>query len=122
MMLSEDLYCEMMFKYLNIRIVPYLVNQCLLNGLTGPVLCMQDTVFRMSTLLCQVIGPVFFLIERDSKINKIFYSFRSLLNNKPYNFFIADPVAGDQRIPDMFFKIIGFTEYCSNAALGITRV
>ena len=80
---------------------------------------MEDSEFRMSPFAVQVKLSVGIFVELDSPVDEFFYLRRGVCHYFFHGFGIAQPVAGNHGVLDVFVEIVHF-EVCdrSHAALG----
>ena len=123
MVLRKNLDGEMLFENSDVGVLfdsPY---QTVLNFRTRVILVVQDAKFGMSAFPVKVEFPFFVFIEIDPPADEFFDLRRSFF----YDFLdcgaVAEPVAGDHRVFDMFLKVVyqrvGYRGYATLCEIGI---
>ena len=107
-MLSYDLYGEIIFKQVNVRILPDFLYEALLNLESGVVGVVKNTEFGVAALAVKIEASVFLAVEIDSPFKELTYLFGGARNHFSHGVGITEPVTGDHRVVNMFFEVIDF--------------
>ncbi len=118
MMLRDNLHSKMVLLDVDIRIAAHCLHQSTLNLSSGVVGMMKNTELRVSALTVKVERAVFLFIEIHSPLHQFFDLRRSISYYLLHSLAVADIVAGNHCVLNMFLEIIYFEVcYRSNSTL-----
>ncbi len=122
-MLGYYLDCKMMFENIDVFICSDSLDERFLNFEAGVVGMVEDTEFRMAALAVKIKSSVGLLVELDTPIYQLAYLRRSFGHHLADGLGVAEPVAGNHGVVDMFFEVVNF-EICDrgHASLSESRV
>ena len=109
--LSDDLDGKMVFVDVDVGMRPDSLDKTLLYLVARVVGVVEYTEFRMSALAVKVEIAFFVLVEIDTPADKLFDLGRRALDDHLDGSRVAEPVARDHRVMDMFIEIINL-EIC----------
>ena len=119
MVLGDDLHSKVILQHIDERIAAYCFHQSALYLGAGVIGVVQDAKLRVTALAVKVVLPLGVLVEVHSPLHKLHNLLRCVSHHLLHSSGIADPVAGDHRVVDVFVKIInqqvchrGYTALC----------
>ena len=122
-MLRDDLYGEVVFEHLNLRIVAYGVHQAALYLKTGVVLMVEDAELGVAALAVQVEGTVGLFVEVDAPLHEVVDGCGSVLYHMLHRLRVGEPVAGHHGVVDVLCKVVDLeVGHRGYAALGFGRI
>ena len=118
MMLRDNLHSKVVLLDVDIRIAAHRLHQSALNLSSGVVGMVKDTELRVSSLAVKVERAVFLFVEIHSPLHQFLNLRRGISYHLFHSLAVADIVAGNHCVFDMFLEIIYF-EVChrSNSTL-----
>ena len=122
MVLSNDFYCKIVLKYLNIWMIFYSFNKRRLDFCTSTIFVVKNTKFRVSALFMKVEIALVVFVKIHTPVYKCFNLLWSIFHHFTHNFLVAYSVARNKRVRYMFLKIVGLICHRSNTALRIMSV
>ena len=106
MVLCNNFYSKVILKNSNIRMMTYCLNQSTLNFKARIIGMMQNAKFRVSTFAVKIVSTIFLLIEVYTPLHQAFNTSRAIFYHLFHCTLIANIVASNQRVFNMFLKVI----------------
>lgn len=106
MVLRQYFNCKMIFKDSDVRMLLDRLYQAVLYLGTRIILMVKDAEFGMAAFTMQVEVPFFIFIEIDTPADQLFDLLRSVAHNLFNSIAIAEPVARNHCIFNMFIEVI----------------
>ena len=108
MVLRYDLDSEVVFKNVDIGILPNLTDEALLNFEAGVVGMVENTEFRVSAFAVEIELAIFLAVEIHTPLKQLADLLRSSFDHFFHGFRVAEPVASYHSIVDVFVEIVHF--------------
>ena len=108
MMLSDNLYCKMIFLDIDIRTVAHSLHQTALDFCTRIICMMKDAELAVTALTVEVELAVLLLIEVDAPLHELLDLLRCHGDNLLHSFIIADIITSNHCILYVLVEVIHF--------------
>ena len=105
--LGKNFDGEMMFKDIDILVLTHSLDEACLNLGAGVVGMVKDTKLRVSPLAVEVKLAILVLVEIDTPLDEFFHTVGATFDHHLDGSRVAEPVAGDEGVLDVFCEIIG---------------
>jgi len=105
-MLRDYLDCEMVFKDIDIRMLPHSLHESTLYLGSSVVCMMKNTELRVTSFTVKVEAAILFAVEVDTPLQELANSSGSVTHHLLYGCRVANPVACHHSVVNMFLKVI----------------
>ena len=105
-MLSDDFHSEVVLENGDTLIATNGTNESLLDLMAGIIGMMKDTEFTVSPLTMEVELPVLIAVEVHAPLHQVGNALRCIAHHLFYGCWIADEIAGNHRVVDMFLEVV----------------
>ena len=117
--LGDDIDGELVFLELDVGVVVDGLQQSALYLGTSVVFVVQDTELGVPSLAVQVETAAAFFVEVDAIAHQLVYALGGFADGHLHHIAVADAVAGNQGVFDMFVETVGVVHHGGDAALCI---
>ena len=117
--LGDEVDGELVFLEFDIGMVGDSLQETALDFGTGVVFMVQDAEFAVPSFAVEVEASATVLVEVDAVLHKLLDTFGSFANGHLHHFAVADAVAGDEGVLDMFVETVVIVHHGGDSPLGI---